>query len=210
MDAIILFLGLIVALLIVGGIIFALSLTSRGENTPAQKIEGTDFIPSQMFMGKDNLGGLAVNERTDQIFLFTSPSAPPRMLPITDLIGSYLIKNGEVLGEGKRSYPKEIQTFLNEVQGPTEDLIKSLHIESSQGPNQRIDLYVIVHDQDNPIHVVNFLDMETKEGGILFEKAISTAKHWQYVLEGLILQADQLTQNQSELTQEQEMAEVAP
>jgi len=206
MNAIILFGGLIVAL-IVGGIIFALSLTSRGKNTSAQTIEGTDFIPSQMFMGKDNLGGLAVNEHTHQIFLFTSPSTPPRLLRITDLIGSYLIKNGEVLGEGKRCYPEEILTFLSEIQGSTEDLIKSLHIESSQEPNQRIDLFVVVHDQDNPIHVVNFLDMETKEGGILFEKAISTAKHWQYVLEGLILQADQLAQFQLEATPEKEMAE---
>jgi len=209
MDAIILFGGLIVAL-IVGGTIFALSLTSRGKNTSAQTIEGTDFIPSQMFMGKDNLGGLAVNEHTHQIFLFTSPSTPPRLLRITDLIGSYLIKNGEVLGEEKRSYPEEILTFLSEIQGSTEDLIKSLHIESSQEPNQRIDLFVVVHDQDNPIHVVNFLDMETKEGGILFEKAISTARHWQYVLEGLILQTDQLAQFPIEATPEKEMAEAAP
>ena len=209
MDAIILFGGLIVAL-IVGGIIFALSLTTRGKNTSAQTIEGTDFIPSQMFMGKDNLGGLAVNEHTHQIFLFTSPSTPPRLLRITDLIGSYLIKNGEVLGEEKRSYPEEILTFLYEIQGSTEDLIKSLHIESSQEPNQRIDLFVVVHDQDNPIHMVNFLDMETKEGGPLFEKAISTARHWQYVLEGLILQTDQLAQFPIEATPEKEMAEAAP
>jgi hypothetical protein len=111
MNAIILFGGLIVAL-IVGGIIFALSLTSRGKNTSAQTIEGTDFIPSQMFMGKDNLGGLAVNEHTHQICLFTEPSAPPRLLRLTDLIGSYLIKNGEVLGEGKRSYPEEIEGLI--------------------------------------------------------------------------------------------------
>ena len=209
MDAIILFGGLIVAL-IVGGIIFTLSLTPRRQNTSAKKIEGTDFIPSQMFMGKDNLGGLAVNEHTHQICLITSPSAPPRLLPITDLIGSYLINNGEVLGEGKRSEPEEILTFLNEIQSTTEDLIKSLHIQSSHGPSQRIDLLVVVHDQDEPIHVVNFLDMETKEGGILFEKAISTAKHWQYVIEGLILQADQLASVQSETTPEKEMAEAAP
>ena len=209
MDAIILFGGLVVAL-IVGGIIFALSLTHRRQNTSAKKIEGTNFTPSQMFMGKDNLGGLAVNEHTHQICLFTSPSAPPRLLPITDLIGSYLINNGEVLGEGKRSEPEEILTFLNEIQSTTEDLIKSLHIQSSHGPSQRIDLLVVVHDQDEPIHVVNFLDMETKEGGILFEKAISTAKHWQYVIEGLILQADQLASVQSETIPEKEMAEAAP
>jgi hypothetical protein len=69
---------------------------------------------------------------------------------------------------------------------------------------------VIVHDQENPIHIVNFLDMETKEGGILFEKAISTAKHWQYVLEGLILQADQLARFQSEITQEEKVAGATP
>jgi hypothetical protein len=209
MDAIILFEGLIVAL-IVGGIIFALSLTPRGQKSSAQNVEGTDFIPSQMFKGKDNQGGLAVNEHTHQICLFESSTSPPLLLPITDLIGSYLIKNGEVFGERKRSYPEEILTFLNEIQDPTEDLIKNLHIASPQETNQRIDLLVVVHDQDNPIHIVNFLDMETKEGGILFEKAISTAKHWQYVLEGLILQADQLARVQSEITQEQKVAEAVP
>ena len=209
MDAIILFWGLVVAL-IVGGIIFTLSLTPRGRNISSQKIEGNDFTPSQMFMGKDNLGGLAINERTHQICLFESPISLPRVLPITDLIGSYFINNGNILDKGKRRYPEEILTFLHEIQGPTEDLIKTLHIQSSQEPNQRIDLLVVVHDQENPIHIVNFLDMETKEGGILFEKAISTAKHWQYVLEGLILQADQLARLQSETAQEKEMAEATP
>ena len=90
------------------------------------------------------------------------------------------------------------------------DLIKNLHLSSSQGPNQRIDLLVVVHDQDNPIHFVNFLDMDTKEGGILYEKAINAAKHWQFVLEGLLLQADQLTKIQSETPQEQELAEATP
>jgi hypothetical protein len=33
--------------------------------------------------------------------------------------------------------------------------------------------------------------METKVGGILFEKALTTSRHWHYVLDGLILQADQ-------------------
>jgi len=193
----------------IGGIIFALSLTPREHKASAKKIEGTDFIPSQMFKGKDNLSELAVNEHTHQICLFESPTSPPRLLPIADLIGSYLINNGEVLGEGKRSYPEEILTFSKEIQGPTEDLIKSFK-ESSHGPTQRIDLLVVVQDQDNSTHIVNFLDMETKEGGILFEKAINTAKHWQYVLEGLILQADQLAQSQLEAPPEKEMAEAAP
>jgi len=163
-----------------------------------------------MYMGSDGLGGLAVNERTHQICLFTSPSTSPRLLPITDLLGSYMIKNGEILGEGKRNHPKEIVTFLHELHRQKESLINSLHTESSNGSNQRIDVLVVVHDQEDPFLVVNFLDMETKEGGILFEKAMSTATHWHYVLDGLILQADQLAQSHLEATPEKEMAEAAP
>jgi hypothetical protein len=211
MDIILLFLGLVVTI-IAGGIIVILSHSSQEQSTPAsgEKIEGTNFIPSQMCMGTDGLSGLAVNERTRQICLLKSPSSAPHLLPITDLIGSYFIKNGELYGEGKRRYPKEIVTFSNELQRKKEALIKNLHMAASHASNQRIDVLMVIHDQDEPFHVVNFLDMETKEGGILFEKAMSTATHWHYVLDGLILQADQLAQHQTVPTQEKEMAETAP
>ena len=201
MDAIFIFWAL-VATIIIGGILFILSRTPGGQNTSTKTIEGTNFIPSQMFMGSDGLSGLAINERTNQ--------TSPRLLPITDLIGSYLIKNGELLGEGKRSFPKEIVTFSNEHHRRKEALITSLHMASTQRADQRIDLLLVVHDQDEPIHIVNFLDMETKEGGILFEKAMSNATHWHYVLDGLILQADRLARLQSKTAPEKEMVETAP
>lgn len=210
MDAISLFLGLVVTGIIVG-IIAILSHSPQGQKPSAseKKIEGTNFIPSQMVMGIDGLSGLAVNERTRQICLLKAPTSPPNLLPLTDLIATYVIKNNEPTGEGTRSYPKEIVAFSNELQRKKESLIKSLHMDATHGSNQRIDLLVVIHDQDHPFHVVNFLDMETKEGGILFEKAMSTATHWHYVLDGLILQADQLAQHQTVPTQEKEMAETA-
>ena len=54
------------------------------------------------------------------------------------------------------------------------------------------------------------IDKETKEGGLLFEKAMSTARHWHNVLDGIILQADQISRLQVEGTQEKEMAEATP
>jgi hypothetical protein len=51
--------------------------------------------------------------------------------------------------------------------------------------------------------------MTSKTNGV-FSQALSTAKHWQYVMEGLILQVDQLAGFQSETTPEKEMAEAAP
>ena len=211
MDAIVLFLGLIVLITILGLLlILGHKPQNPGPDTNAKKIEGTNFIPSQMYMGNDGLGGLAVNDRTHQICLFTSPDSPPRIRPVTDLLGSYVIKNGEVLGEGKRSNPQEMVAFLRDLHHTKESLIKSLHLGSSPGGNQRIDLLVVVHDPEDPILVVNFLDMETKEGGILFEKALSTATHWHYVLDGLILEADQLARLQSATPQEKELAEATP
>lgn len=211
MDAISLFLGLVVTAIIVG-IIVILSHTPQGQHisNSEEKIEGTNFLPSQMYMGTDGLSGLAINERTRQICLLKPPPSAPHLLPITDLIGSSFIKNGELCGEGKRAYPKEIVTFSSQLQRKKEALIKSLHIAAAHGSNQRIDILMVTHDQDDPFHIVNFLDMETKEGGILFEKAMSTATHWHYVLDGLILQADQLAQHQTIQTQEKELAETSP
>lgn len=210
MDAIFIFLGLVV-IIIIAGLFLILSQASGQHQASAKQIEGTSFIPSQMFMGSDGLGGLAVNEHTLQICLLGSPSHATRILPITQLLGTFLIHNGEILGEGKRNQPKEMVMFLNDLRHKKESLIKSLHIGGwSSAGNERIDLLVVVHDQDDPILVVNFLDMETKEGGILFEKSMSTARHWHNVLDGIILQADQISLLQVEGTQEKEMAEATP
>ena len=203
MNALLLFCGLVVIIIIVG-LFFILGHTHNEPKQSAKRIEGLNFIPSQMYMGSDGLGGLAVNERTHQICLFKSTSSPPRLFPIADLIGSFLIKNGELVGEGKRSYPKEIVTFGKELHRQKESLIKNLDI-SSTNSNQRIDLLVAVHDPEEPILAVNFLDMETKKGGILFEKAMSTATHWHYVLDGLILEADRVAQLQSGTAQDLKM-----
>ena len=192
------------------GLFVILGHAPKEQQPSTKKIEGTDFIPSQMYMGTDGLGGLAVNERTQQICLFSSPTSSPQLFPIADLIGSFLVKNGEILGEGVRRCPEQVVTFRNERDSQKESLIKSHHIGCSNEGIQRIDLFVLVYDLDEPLFMVNFLDMETKEGGILFEKSLSTAKHWHYVLDGLILEADKNARSQAETPQENEMAGATP
>lgn len=191
------------------GLFLILGHNPKGSKTSEKKIDGTDFIPSQMYMGGDGLGGLAVNERTHQICLFKSASSRPELFPVADLIGSYLIKNGEIVGEGKRSFPNQVVTFSQELHRQKESLIKSLHMGSLQGRNQRIDLLVMVYDPDEPILSINFLNMDTEEGSIIFEKGLSTATHWHYVLDGLILEADHLAGAPLEATPEKEVKEMA-
>ncbi len=183
---------------IVGAIVLTVSMSPSGKHEQEKPIQGTSFIPSQMFMSHDGLGGIAVNDQTLQICLLNTPALPPRLLPITALVGTFLVKNGEFLGEGLRTGPKALLSFQKLMHSNVERLIKSWQATTSHKDNQRIDLIVLIHDEHDPLHVVNFLDMETKEGGILYEKALSTAKHWHYVLDGLILQADQHARLQTE------------
>ena len=201
MDALFLFLTLVV-MITIGGLFFILSHPLGQKPAPATIIEGTSIIPSQMIMGSDGLSGLALNERTQQICLLGNPSQPPRILPTTQLLGTFLIHNGELIGEGKRKRPKEAVLFLQENERTKQTQIAQLHAPGGSSTNQRMDLLVAVLDEIDPFHVVNFLDMETKVGGILFEKALTTSKYWHNVLNGLILQADQQAMIHSEASVE--------
>lgn len=202
MDFVLMFMVLVVYLAL-GAIMLTLSLSSKTKNKKEEtRVQGTNFIPSQMFMSTDGHGGIAVNEQIFKICLFHTPTAPPRLLPISSLLGSFLVKNGEVLKETLRTFPKSLMSFQELMHPNAERLIKSWKNSPSQKDNQRIDLMVWIHDEDEPFHVVNFLNMETKEGGILFEKSLDTATHWHKVLSGMILQAEQLARFQRESNQD--------
>ena len=47
-----------------------------------------------------------------------------------------------------------------------------------------------VKDTKNPIHDINFLDLETKKDSFLYKQAIQQARHWHGLLEVLIKSAD--------------------
>jgi hypothetical protein len=192
MDFALMFVVLLVCLAF-GAIMLTVSMGPPKENKKEEsRIQGTSFIPSQMFMSTEGHGGIAVNEHNLNICLLQTPTAPPRLLHISNLVGSFLVKNGAVHNETLRTAPKSLISFQKLMHPNAERLIKSWQTSSSQKDNQRIDLMVWIHDEDEPFHVVNFLNMETKEGGILFEKSLDTATHWHKVLKGLIHQADQL------------------
>ncbi len=74
-------------------------------------------------------------------------------------------KNKELLIIGRHQ-----QQFKKMVQQQIQDRIGPGDTPQLSGSNQCIDLIVAVHDEEEPLHVVNFLDMETKVGGILYEK----------------------------------------
>ena len=195
------FIGLVAIIMILSN-----SNSPEQSSLPQEKIEGTDFIPSQMYMGSDGRSGIAVNEQRQQLCLLNTPSSRPRRISCSELVGSVVVKNGEVLEQGLRSAPEEIVLFHQERQRKLQDYLRQLHQDPTGRSNQQIDLIVIVHDAEDPFHTVNLLDMDTKVGGILFEKAMSTARHWHSLLDGLLLEADQFDQAQPDEPTEESSA----
>lgn len=197
MDFVLIFF-VFLALSMLGTIVVILSLTPAKQKVQGAPITGTSFIPSQMFMSNDGLGGIAVNEQPIGICLVKNQQNPPRLLNASQLVGSFLVHNGKILGERLRTGPPSLLSFQKIAHLRVEQLIESWKTTASLQDNQRIDLIVLIHNDDDPIHVVNFLDMETKNGGILYEKALGTATHWHRILDSFILQADQHARLQSE------------
>lgn len=209
MDPIIAFLSVLV-ILVIGAIILVLSLPSLPVQEPQKKIPGLDFIPTQMYRESNGMGGLAVNEETYQVCILKNAVTPPLLLPLGDLVGAVLLKNGEMVRERFRTRPKTMKHFVKTLQGRLQPFIASNAGSDSQGSNQRIDLMVAIQDEENPLHLINFLDMETKEGGILFEKALSTGKHWFYVLDNLLLKADHMEHLQGDIRDGESTAPIDP
>ena len=74
MDFTLMFVVLLVCLAL-GAIVLTLSLSPSTKNKKEENtIQGTSFIPSQMFMGNDGLGGIAVNDQTLKICLLHTPA----------------------------------------------------------------------------------------------------------------------------------------
>ncbi len=190
MDFTVVFL-ILVGVIGLGAIFMILHSKPPEKALPQEKIEGTNFIPSQMFMGSDGLSGIAVNEQQQTVCLLGLPSATPRILSSTQLVGSLVVKNSEILEQGVRSVPEDLPKWFEQQQRSLQRHINQLNHDPTGRSNQRIDLIAILHDPEDPFHTVNTLDMDTKEGGILFEKALGTARHWHAILDGLLLQADQ-------------------
>ena len=182
---------MIVALLVVGLILLSLGNSSRSQTLPSTTFEDSNFTPTQMYL--DNAGGvgIALNESTKTLCMIQSSTLPPRLLHFTDIVASFVLKNNSIIHKTLRSNPKEFAIMAKEMQGR----LALGAGQDSTHPNpkdqtQKIDLHLVIHDQEHPIHTVNFLDMDAKEGGVIYEKAMVSAKHWHHLMSDLIQQAN--------------------
>ena len=183
--------ALILIVLLVGVLLLHLGAPSTKKTSDSSNIGTQDFVPSQMYLDNGGSGGIALNEVTKKLCLMKSAEAPPRYLSYTELLASGVLKNGVFLDQTTRTNPKEIIDVI-------QDQLKATLASEANDPlpknqTQKIDLCLVINDKDDPIHLINFLDMDAKEGGVIYDKALNNVKHWHHLLSELINQADNQT-----------------
>ena len=181
-----------VLFILVVGVLLLHVVATPPKKEPAPDIHTSmEFIPSQMYLDSGGGNGIAINEAAKQVCFMRSAEAASRRLPYTDLLAAVVSNNGNVLLHKSRTNPGEIAALARQFESQAIKMAAS----EANGPSQyhqtqKIDLWIAVRDQEEPIYSVNFLDMEAKEGGMIYEKAVNNAKHWHGLLSELIALAD--------------------
>ena len=182
---------IVIVVLLTGYSLLHLGKTASSNGAQNQTFGNTDFIPTQMFLDNTSGTGVAINEASKSLCLIQSSTLPPQFVHFSDLVASFLIKNEGIVQKTLRTAPQEVGDIAKEAQ----QKIGNSHEQGSGSPpsntqSQKIDLTIVIQHQDNPIHTVTFLDMDTKEDGIIYNKAMVSAKHWHHLVSDLIHQAN--------------------
>ena len=178
------------------------------------------FNPTQFYVDKDGGEGIGFSEGQKSICLVKPDTSNTKVLPIKDLLLSEVLENGTVVAKSSRSDDKgkELLAKIHTVnakasseQDPeqatsSENGNSSVNAKASseQDPEQAtssengnssgntnsIELRILVND-DDPVHVVSFLNMESKKGGLIYNVAATQAKIWQDIMNSLIKKAGQ-------------------
>ncbi len=194
---------IVTVVLILGFSLLHLNKTASSNDSQTKKFANTDFIPTQMFLDTTSDTGIAINESSKSLCLIQSSTLPPQFVHFSDIVASFVMKNDDILQKTLRTAPQEVADLAKEARkkignddengwgSPTSD-------SQADSQAQKINLTIVIQHQSNPIYTVNFLDMDTKEDGIIYGKALVSAKHWHHLVSDLINQAN--TWNQTSET----------
>ncbi|MCZ6580373.1 MAG: hypothetical protein O6840_01940 [Nitrospirae bacterium] len=155
------------------------------------------FNPTQFYVDKNGGEGIGFSEGQKSICLVKPDTSNTKVLPIKDLLLSEVLENGTVVAKSSRSDDKgkellaKIHTF-NAKASSEQDPEQATSSENgnSSGNTNSIELRILVND-DDPVHVVSFLNMESKKGGLIYSVAATQAKIWQDIMSSLIKKAGQ-------------------
>lgn len=189
---------IIVIIFIIGIIIFVVnSLNDASSKKKAMDdylIGIEDFTTSQKVMGYDNNTGIAIDEQRKKVCLIDHDllqNVISRIVDYKDLLSCELFEDGITITKTVRSSQLGGALIGGIALGGVGAIIGGLSGKTlSFDKVNRVDLRLIINDTKNPLHDINFMNIETKKDSLIYKYSIQQARHWHGLIEVLIRRAD--------------------
>ena len=203
---------IVFVLTIIVCIIQAMERSKRKKAMDAYLSEIDDFSITQKVIGDDGATGLAIDEQRKKVCLIDhrQNSVSSKVVSYKDLLSSEICEDGVTITKTMRSSQIGGALIGALALGGIGAIIGGLSGKTQTvGKVKRVDLRITVNDTQTPHHVVNFLNLESKKDGIVYELAIATARRWHGLIEVLIKRADTEDRKNQKTTDPHQRASVA-
>jgi hypothetical protein len=178
----------IIAVIVVIAVV--IQMNKAGRRTAMRKrlalIPG--FRPTRQHYSADARTGIAVDEGSRRICLMACQAAP-RVVAFTDVAGAEIEQDGCSVTTTSRTSQLGGALAGGLLFGGLGAVVGGL--SGARGTRQkvrRIDLRVLINDLASPVHVVNFLDIETKSDSLIYRQAFQAASEWHALLNVILRQ----------------------
>ena len=159
---------------IVGVAFICGTIISKKQEAMDKELEGlSNFSATQKIMGNDGNTGFAIDEKNKKICLieYTNQNVTTRIFPYKDLLSSEIIENGTTITKVIRSSQISSAVIGGLAFGSVGAVISGLSGKTNTlGRVKRIDLKLTVNDIKKPIHIINFLNLETKKDSFFIRR----------------------------------------
>lgn len=136
---------------------------------------------------------MAIDEQRNKICLIDhrQRNISSRVITHKDLVSSEIFEDGSTITKTIRSSQLGGALVGGLALGGVGAIIGGLSGKSKTTEKvMRIDLRITVNDIQTPLHDINFLTIETKQDGIIYQNAMKTARHWHGLVDVLIKRAN--------------------
>lgn len=152
-----------------------------------------EFSPTQKILGNNGDTGLAIDEERKKIVLIKNGPEGVDLIPITyrDVLSSEIFVDGETITKTARGSQLGGALIGGLALGGVGAIIGGLSGKKRSSKKiKRIDLRIAVNDTKNPLHDINFMDVEGKKDGKVYQSAMDQARHWHGLIAVLVKMAD--------------------
>lgn len=156
----------------------------------------SDFQTSQKIIGENGKSGLAVDEAGRKVCLIKlvdelTDEISLDVLSFSDILSSEIFEDGVTVTKTSRTSQVGGALIGGLALGGVGAMIGGLSGKTTSSEKiSKIDLRLTVNRMSDPIHDINFLDVECQKNGMLYTPAMEQARRWHGIIAIIIKRED--------------------